>query len=149
MLPPSGNVTPGLSSSILGMGTTRLKSGVAIFPQQASRSAPGIPPRPRPLPRRSHGPWEGRGGHLHGGADDQSPSCSRLGGCSAEPEPPLAWGTPAFWACSLLLGDPWHTAYSTAIPGTKSSLGDSLFSYPALNSCGFCFGLRYCRCFPV
>lgn len=136
---------PALSHCILGTADTRLESGAAIFSQQAEQVSPGRPPRPRPLHADPHGPWEGQGGHLHGGAGDQPPSCSRLGDCSSEPGPPPSRGGPRF--LGLLPA-------STGIQGTRTSHSWCLSSlrlppHPALNSCGFCFGPLLLRLFSV
>ena len=130
---------PALSHCILGTADTRLReSGAAIFSQQAEQVSPGHPPRPRPLHADPRRPWEGQGGHLHGGAGHQPPSCSRLGDCSPEPGPPPGRGAPVFWACSRLLRG--SRAHRPASPGD---------CHPALHSCGLCFGPWLLRLFSV
>lgn len=138
---------PGLSRGILGMADTRLKSGVAIFPQQAEQIRPGHPPRPRPLHADPMGPGKDEVDTVMVVLAISHHPAAAWEACSAEPETPPSRGTPAFWACSLLLGGPGHTAQHSH-PWGLSSLRDSPgTAHPALNSCGFCLGLRYCGCF--
>lgn len=138
---------PGLSRGILGMADTRLKSGVAIFPQQAEQISPGHPPRPRPLhadptalgrTRWTPSWWCWRSVTIL-----QPPGRPALQSLS----PPPSRGTLAFWACSLLLGGPGHTAQHSHTWGPPSLRDSPGIAHPTLNSCGFCFGLRYCGCF--
>lgn len=111
---------PGLSRGILGMADTRLKSGVAIFPQQAEQISPGHPPRPRPLHADPTGP----------GKDEVDTSMVVLAishhpaaaweACSAEPEPPTQQRDPGF--LGLLPASRGSLAHSTAQPSLGTVL---------------------------